>query len=686
MTIVSAIRSRTLSRLFSSRLQAVVASLLWAAQAALFFFFFRNAQYCVSEMAHSWVCSCALVLPFAAAFFGMGVVSSEYDSGRMDLYLTSAAKEGQIISGKFAAVWLVMSMWLAACLFLTCLSCNLFSPLRESVSAVRLLPSLLALLFQSVVFAAASVMFSSFTRHVAVACAASILTTSVLPRLSWHVAGKFLSAWRYRLGEFPLDAHVSDMASGVFSATSVACYAVLAALFLFVASKRLSLQRMVGAGGRRSRFGTVCAMLSAVVFAVSLTVLFSNFSLVVKVPVGSSNIEFSKQALEVISETRGVVNVTCFMLKNSPSYGKVLQYMRSIERSAEAHGGGRFTFTYVDPAWDVSSAQRLVRDSLQPPCILFESSHRRAVLSLENGINERYLISAIKQLTSASARRVVYWTKGHGEILFDDYSSNGMSDIARFLRADGYENAFIDLAGEESIPLDCAVVVVSGARDVFSRQESSKLDKYLHQGGRLLVLTSSVEGKGVDALLPKWGIRARKADTAADRTLTGTDVIADRFARHPITSAMEGSQIVLDRPVGFTPSAAVTATASADGIEFTSLVRSAGETVVASSVRGASARDDLSIRPTRIVVIGDESFATNSQLKSRANGNRDLFVNSVAFLAGADSFYGGEDGAGTTAVKLDYKEQKSYFLTSVAVVPGAALCLLFIGISWRRRK
>jgi hypothetical protein len=616
----------------------------------------------------------------------MGAVSSEYITGRIDLYLTAATKESQIVLGKFIAVLIFTVLWLVGCVFLTSLSCNFFVGLRESISVFEFVPSLLILMFQSVFFVSVSVMFSTFTRQSAVSCTATILTTSLLPRLSWYVADKFISAWRYKLGQFPFDAHIYDMASGVLSLTTIVGYVVLCFLVLFIASKRLSFLRMVGSGGGKTRFGAVVSIFSAVFFAVSLMVLFSNYKFLIKLPSTNSAAKFSKSSLAVLSETRGVVNVTCFMLKGSPYYEKVLQYMRGIERNSEVLGGGRFEFVYVDPAWDVAASRKLVRESLEPPCILFESSHRRAILSLKNGIDERNLISAIKQLTSASVRRTIYWTKGHGELLFDDYSSGGMSDIARFLRMNGYENAFIDLANEESIPLDCAMVIVSGARDVFSRQESSKVDKYLHQGGRLLVLTSSVEGKGVSAILPKWGIRIKSADTAIDRTFTGTDVIADNFAKHPITSPLEGSQVILERPVGFTSSAAVTATPGADSIEFTPLVQSAKETVVASSVRGASARDDLSIRPTRIVVIGDESFVVNSQLKSRANGNRDLFVNAVAFLSGSDSFHAGSLGAEKLIQPLDYSEQKLYFLISVVAVPTISMLLMIIGISWRKRR
>jgi hypothetical protein len=49
------------------------------------------------------------------------------------------------------------------------------------------------------------------------------------------------------------------------------------------------------------------------------------------------------------------------------------------------------------------------------------------------------------------------------------------------------------------------------------------------------------------------------------------------------------------------------------------------------------AKKDLRLRPTRIISVGDSTFAINGQLDLRANANKDFFFNCIAYLSGTDA-------------------------------------------------
>ena len=110
--------------------------------------------------------------------------------------------------------------------------------------------------------------------------------------------------------------------------------------------------------------------------------------------------------------------------------------------------------------------------------------------------------------------------------------------------------------------------------------------------------------------------------------------------------------MLFEAPVPLAPSAA----AQAEGTSFTELVRTdeaawgesepatrpwtrdattepAGPLAIAVALeRGAGVARDVALRPTRIVVVGDATFVANGALAQRANANRDVFLNSLAWL------------------------------------------------------
>ena len=102
--------------------------------------------------------------------------------------------------------------------------------------------------------------------------------------------------------------------------------------------------------------------------------------------------------------------------------------------------------------------------------------------------------------------------------------------------------------------------------------------------------------------------------------------------------------------------------------------------------RGVGAGADLSIRPTRIVVVGDASFVMNGQLSVRANANRDFLLNCAAYLSGSDSISASGAEAGTLVTGLDRAGRRRLAGVHVVAVPGVVFLVFAIVAAGRRRR
>jgi ABC-type uncharacterized transport system involved in gliding motility auxiliary subunit len=117
----------------------------------------------------------------------------------------------------------------------------------------------------------------------------------------------------------------------------------------------------------------------------------------------------------------------------------------------------------------------------------------------------------------------------------------------------------------------------------------------------------------------------------------------------------------------------------------------AGTEAVVRSLRGEAPVDDspgksLADKPvvdSRIVVIGDSDFATNSFFHILGNGT--LFLNTVNYLTSKENLIGLEPRTyDLPHVNLTNRQMKGTFFLSIVFVP-ALMALIGIGVWWRRR-
>ena len=661
--------------------------LFLAAAGVLFAFRLAEADGSRIPLAAVWSSSVAPLLPVLATLLGMGVWSEERRTGRMDVLLASAVRERDFVLGKFLGVLCVMAEAVVLALLASLVPLAYVAPdAFAGVTVMSFAPGLLALGVQGVLWTAIAVMTSAFCRSAVLSAVVSLTLMVGLPRAVWAGLMAWSPAGRTAFGEFPLDAHVLDMSVGDVSLMTVVSYFLLTGVALFVSSKCVALSRCVGRGARGLRVSTVLACVLAVLCAALAVPLAMRVDRRIELSPGVSGVSFSPRTLSVLTEVEGAVSVSVFLSRQDARFRTVGHFFRALRTASQSVGGCRLNLSFVDPKWDFGAAGRLVELGAHEGSLVFEKGPRHFAVEIGDDFGERLCVSAIRRIALPPQRQKVYWTYGHGESAFDGYDAWGMSDIARDLTWEGYFNSRLDLAAEGGIPGDCALIVVAGARDDFSRAELARLGDYLRQGGRLLVLTGgSVQG-GVASLLPAWGLRPVARPLTGLRTLSGTDVVVTDFSSHAVSGRLAGSQLVLERPITFDPSGVAENGTGADKIEFTSVATVGGHAVAAVVERGVGVGKDLSdLRPTRIVAVGDATFVANGPLQSRANANRDFFLNCVAFLAGAEASGGTGVETDRLSFCIDRAQRVRYvFITGLAV--PAAVFLFFAALVFRRRR
>ena len=678
--------ARTVKRLQFQLSTAFAAGAFLAVTAVLFAFGMEDAEGSRLPISAVWAAAVSPVLPALAALLAMDVWSDERQTGRIDLLLTAAVRERDYVFGKFVGVWTFLLALVAVSFAATFGLVWHYAPsaLADAVP-LDFVSAFAVLAIQGALWCAVSVAASAMFFHAAAAAVASIMLTVAVPRGIWAAMMAWSSAGREAFGEMPLDAHAIDFASGLVSSGVAVSYVVLMCVALFLATKAVASYRMVGRGARSLRLSTATAVLLSFVFAALAIVLAFRLDVKFDLPVAGSATAFSPRTRRVLAEAGDDLTVTCFLTRNDARFRPVGRFLRQLRREAESVGASRVAIRFVDPMWDIGAAERLVRRGVEEASLVFERGRRLAVLPLKEGYGERACASTIRRLMTPPARRNVYWTCGHGESLFDSYGAFGMSDIARDLAREGYRNVTIDLSADKPVPDDCALVVVSGARHDFSRAEIGRLEAYLLSGGRLFVLLSTPL-EGISSVLATWGVRPGETPRNADKTISGTDVVVSEFADHEISARLKGERLVLERPLAFAPSAAAESGAGADRITFTPVALAGGAALAAVAERGVGAGSDLAVRPTRIVAVGDASFAMNGPLAARANANRDFFLNCIAFLSGTDAIGSSGRGGGVLTSNMDRKSRQGHLVWSTLFVPAAVFLLMLVAAQFKRRR
>ena len=654
-----------------------------------------------------WAVAATITLPCLASFATMRLIADDRQSGRIDLVLSAPICERDYVLGRFLGAFVYVMLVLSVYLLVPIAVLPRFAT-DQSVVALSLLdfmPAMSGLTLVSLLSCSIGVLASSSFSLAAISCAASVVALVLLPQAIYRAAFAWSPSVRAHFPLFPVEMYLADMAAGLFSFSVISFAVLFAAWGLFTAVKSVASTRFVGRGAVGLKMSTALVVLLGMVFAVMAFTCAVRFDFAFEWPVRSRAPGFSARTRSILADTHGETRATCFLSRRDPAWRGVSLLLRGLENAARDAAGTRLAVNFADPRWDLSTAVRLTRVGIKEGSVVFERGRRRIVVPAAEA-DESACASALLRLSLPTGRETIYWTVGHGEFSFDSYDPvSGMSTLARTLRSDGYEIKGFDTAAATSVPDDCGVLVVAGARTSFSSAETALVDAYLQRGGRMFVLVSSMAREaGVAGLMTGWGVSTLPFTVVSPRTLDGADLVATSFGEHAITFPLRGTAVVFQGAVPlkavdvqggektqFTPLVSTDATAWGESDitrrpwSFDADLEPGGPLVLAAAVeRGVGKRRDIAVKPTRIVVVGDAAFAVDGALVSRANANRDLFRNAIAWLAGLDAATASAKPVDVLATGMDRKAHMNFVTVAVVVLP----CLMLIvgGVLSLRRR
>jgi len=247
--------------------------------------------------------------------------------------------------------------------------------------------------------------------------------------------------------------------------------------------------------------------------------------------------------------------------------------------------------------------------------------------------------------------------QGHGEHRVDNGDEHmGYLKFASLLQQQYLEVRSLSLLGTNDIPPECSLLVIAGATDFIPETELDRIERWIDQGGRAMILfnrQSVGRRTGLERLLARWGVDVGSGvvvDPQRSSGGTGVDLVIEKFGDHPMMNSLDSRlHFYQPRPV----SALTTNGAGSEGVTVAVLAESRpqaqlmesatvrqGPFAVALAVERAPAKGVVVERgSTRLVVAGDSIFLGNQMIESL--GNRDFAVAAVSWLLDRSSLLEG---------------------------------------------
>jgi hypothetical protein len=372
--------------------------------------------------------------------------------------------------------------------------------------------------------------------------------------------------------------------------------------------------------------------------------------------------ELSSQTRRILESVTNLVKVTIYYDRDEPMYelisGLLKEYkfanpriaVQTVDYNRDPAGAQLVKSTYKLGGaaeknlviFDCNDNKKIIYDKelsdldLEP---LMSGRSREVRRSTFKG--ELLFTSAIYSVTTPRNLKA-YFLTGHGE--HSPESTDRESGFSKFAGILGDNNIDWAVATNE-IPKDCSLLIIAGPHSGIIPEELQKIEAYLNNGGRALVLFNVYTANGdtgLEKALGDWGVEVGH-NVVFDRphSVGGQDVQVYSFSGHAISAPLIHSAIHMVYPR--TVRATARGAHKADAPNVAELAFTGPEGTVASDVRGGVPRDagHSDIRTnlplavavergnlprvkaergtTRLVVLGDSILWSNNMLDSVAN-------------------------------------------------------------------
>jgi ABC-type uncharacterized transport system involved in gliding motility auxiliary subunit len=459
--------------------------------------------------------------------------------------------------------------------------------------------------------------------------------------------------------------------------------------------------------GRNLRFGTnlviaAIAVLGIIAFVEAISLRHS-YRLDLT---ANKRYSLSPQSRQLMAELPQPVKATAFFQETQAGREAAKDLLDQY-----AYYGKQFTYEFIDPDRNPGIAKRYGITSY-------------GTIVLESGEKEEKVLTADEEnLTNAllkvmrEGKKVVYFLEGHGEHSINNSERDGYSEAKRAIESQNYEVKSISLFTEGKLPDDASILIIAGPRKDLLEPELAEITRFIERGGKVFFLLDPEGPPGLPKYLTDYGIQVVEG-VVVDLVsrIFGADYlmpVITSYEEHPITKNFEvASFFPLALEVKTTDkmpervSAQVLARTSPnswlkrDMEELKAELRAEGRPLlnegrdekgplpvaaVATVTTRSEGAGDKAPKRARIVVFGDSDFASNNYLN--LSGNRDLFLNTVSWLAEEENLIAirpKEGGQFFTPVTAD--QERLIFWLSMIALPAVVIGAGVATYMWRRQS
>ena len=322
------------------------------------------------------------------------------------------------------------------------------------------------------------------------------------------------------------------------------------------------------------------------------------------------------------------------------------------------------------------------------------------------GLQEEDITNTIIRMLKGGSK-TIYFLTGHGERDVESTERLGYSEAKKSLEDGNYEVKTLSLMEQPpQIPGNASVLVIAGPQKDLLDSEIETIKRYIMKGGRALFLIHPSTPPQLRALLEEFGVDARNnvvVDTSGLGRMFGTDELMPlvmQYENHPITKEMTNTATLFPLANALQASGQGMPGAAFQLLAKTTQNSWASTEVKSQTVKfrkgqdlegplalaGAGVYKDPESKDGvegRIVVSGSSNLISNAILGF--NGNRDLFLNMVNWLASDEDLISiRPKSPEDRRVELSSPQMDLVKYTTLVVVPLGVI-VAGLGMWWKRR-
>jgi ABC-type uncharacterized transport system involved in gliding motility auxiliary subunit len=351
----------------------------------------------------------------------------------------------------------------------------------------------------------------------------------------------------------------------------------------------------------------------------------------------------SAQSQTIVSNLKQPLEVFIFDHNINPKLANLLQNYRDYS--------DKFQFKLINPEQEIGLAQKFGVQSLGE--IYLQYGNKRQKLNTGNAalgetLNETRLTNGIAKIKRDRPNNI-YLLQGHGEASLEPIEG-GLGQSIKNLEDKGNHLQSLNLASTGKIPDNADLIMIAGGTRKLLAAEVSSLQQYLKTSGNLLLLLSPNADINITPILQNWGIELDQrlivngSGAGGVMDFDPAVAIVNNYGKHPITASFGNG-------ISLFPEARPLKILAKAGILSTPLAITSQQTWAESDLRSeqitfdqtkdipgplyiAIASEREQPKPSRLVIFGSSTFATNGWFEQQLNG--DILLNSISWLVGED--------------------------------------------------